>query len=162
MALIYDKHQSFFIDGLYSLSTHQRIILDVGHLLDRGHNQFLILGFALQLIHQYQGVLRILNGIILASKSTILIKRLNAQFDTIQEEHHLVCIPRVGYELSSLKTRHGLSRASSMPDVSAPVTLLLPIGFLSNVANTGHSMILIGTQHFQCLVFVVSNGIIAY
>ena len=52
MTFIHDKHQAFLANCLYGFSTYLRIILDVRHLLDRGHDQFFILIIALQFIHQ--------------------------------------------------------------------------------------------------------------
>ena len=109
MTLIYDKHQAFLADSLNGFCTYLRIILDVRHLLDRGHDQLLVLILALQFIHQYQGVLSVLNSVILTSKTTIFVKRLYAQFDTIQKEYHLIRIARIGNQLGCLKARHGLT-----------------------------------------------------
>ena len=93
VTLVYDKHQPFLSDLLDGLSRNHLRGLDVRHLLDRGHDQTVILVRTGQLAHEHHGVLRILNVVILSRKTTVFIQRLDAQLHPVEQEHHLVGIP---------------------------------------------------------------------
>ena len=160
MTFVYDEYQSFTV---YQINVVLRNIfpsLDVRHLLNRSHNQSVIVIRTFEFTQQNSCILRILNRFIFSRKSTVFVQRLHAQFNAVQQEYYFVSIAGIGNELCRFETGHGLSGTSGMPHVSATMLMSIPVGFMCYVTNFAGCKILIATQHFQCLVLIVGNGII--
>ena len=109
MTFVYDEYQSF---AVYQINVVLRNIFpsfDVRHLLNRGHNQAVVVIRTFELAQQDSRILRILNRFVFSRKSTVFVQRLHAQFDTVQQEYYFVGVARIGNEVCRLETGHGLS-----------------------------------------------------
>ena len=84
MTFVYDEYQSF---AVYQINVVLRNIFpgfDVRHLLNRGHNQAVVVIRTFELAQQDSRILRILNRFVFSRKATVFIQRLHAKFDTVQ------------------------------------------------------------------------------
>ena len=109
MALVDDKHEPLLSNPLYRLSWDERTRHDVRHLLQRGDDKSVVQIGAVELAHQHLCVLGVLYGVILSGKAPVFIQRLNTQFDTVHQEHHLFSVIAVRNELSRFETGHRLA-----------------------------------------------------
>ena len=92
MTFIYDEYQSF---AVYKINIVLRNIFpcfDVRHLLNRGHNQSVVVIRTFELAQHDGRILRILNCFVFSRKSTIFVQRLHTQLDTVQQEYYFVGI----------------------------------------------------------------------
>ena len=83
MTFVYDKYQSFTIYQINVILRNIFPCFDVRHLLNRGHNQSVVVICTFELTQQDSCVLRILNSFVFSRKSTIFVQRLHAQFDAV-------------------------------------------------------------------------------
>ena len=83
MTFVYDEYQSFTV---YQINVVLRNIfpgLDVRHLLNRGHNQAVVVIRTFEFAQQDGCILRILNRFVFSRKATVFVQRLHAQFDAV-------------------------------------------------------------------------------
>ena len=168
VALVDDEHQPLLADlveqflGDGSAVRDGCPLLQVAHLLDGGDNEAVVVVYALQFGEQHGGVCRVLYLIALARKAPVFVERLQRQFDAVEQEYHLVGISALGNQLRALERRHRLARTRGVPDVAAPVQVVVPVGLLHPVADLAHGKILVAAEHLQRLVLVVGNGVEAH
>lgn len=108
------------------------------------------------------GVVGVEHIVVGVGKTTIFVDRLHAEFDAVEKKHHLVGIVQASNELGGLEGGHRLARPRGVPNETAAMSMLVPVGFLHALTDFGGGEILVAAQDLERPVFVVGNGVIAH
>ena len=162
VAFVHDEHHPLVVDFRDGGLRHMVLVRDTAHLLDGGDDEVLVLVVARQHTDEVFRVFGVEHVVVGIGKATVFVCALRAQFYAVEQEHHLVGIACLGYELCRLERGHGLARPRGVPDESATMVVVVPVGGAHLFPYLRHGEILIAAQHLQRLVLVVGDAVVAY
>ena len=160
MALVHDEHDSLRPDPIELFRGKIPVIFaDVAHLLDRGDYQRVFRVVAFEFRPKIVGARGFLYGLRIVGETAVIIERLIAELDAVEQEHHLVGVLRFGYKLGAFEARHRFTGSGRVPDVSATGSGAIPACRSDDIRDAGCRIVLIAAHNFEAPVRGVCDGI---